>query len=825
MHRAALLLPLALCACPGPRLVRPAIGDGGFTLTAEPDGGAVQLLAPDGGVLLTFPPDAVQLGTVPALDDSLSYDPYWLEEKDAVFSPVSPKGLRWRSATSAAPTFSGADTLTVRYDYGEGHSAVLTLKAETAGHFSARVTPTVPDGSATAFVRLRPRASRDEGFYGLGEWFDSVNHRGKRRPMQIEPDFTVESTDTENHVVVPFLVGTRGWGLFVESSRPGLFDVAKKEADLVEITFGTAGDSAAGLTFHLFAAAQPLDVPGLYEQVTGPPALPAPWALGPWVWRDENTDQAQVLDDFAQLRERDLASSGYWIDRPYATKVNTFDFEAARFPDPAALFTAAQAAGLKLALWHTPYLEPGSDPFLAEATAQGFFPPVVGTVLNKWSAPLDLTRPEARHWWQQQLGAYRALGVEGFKLDYGEDVAVGLSGGRNVWRFADGSDERTMHRGYTLLYHQTYAELFSPESSFLLCRTGRWGDQVHATVIWPGDIDATLTRFSETFTAGTDTVTGVGGLPAAVIAGQSLGVSGFPFFAADTGGYRHSPPSKETWVRWVEQSALGTAMQTGDGSSQMPWEYTPDNGRDDEALQVYRDFARLHLRLFPYLWTYAKRLASDGRPIQRPLGLAYPQLGAHPDDEYLLGDELLVAPVVTAGATSREVLLPPGRWLGFFDGVWRDGGAAGASVTVDAPLTKLPLFLRAGALLPLLRPSIDTLAPATDPQVESFADDAGLLYVRVVPGPSESISLYDGTQLSHAGGEVGVTPGAVFAQGAMLELLATAAPAEVDLDGTALPQVALASLAAADRGYAWQPDGGGTLWVRLPAGPHRIAVK
>ncbi len=837
MRRASFITAVctaAWLACPTPPKP-PAVlelGEGPFLLRTTADGGTVTLVRTAADlreppvVLLTLPPDAVQLGTVPALDDALSYDPYWLEQKDAVFSPVTPRGLRWRTATAVTAVQVNRQVLELVYLYEGGSSAKLTLTSGGSGFFEASATPAVPTDGAVAFIRLRLRASADEGFYGLGEWFDSVNHRGKRRPMQLEADLSVESAATENHVAVPLLIGTRGWGIFVESRRPGLFDVAQKEPDLVEVTFGTAWDSAAGLDFHLFAAEHPLDVTRYYYGVTGAPALPAPWALGPWVWRDESRDQAQVLDDIAQVRARDLATSGVWIDRPYASFVNSFDFDPARFPDAGAMFATAREQGLAVALWHTPYLEPGAEPFRSEALARGYFPPQTGAQLNRWSAPLDFTSQEALLWWHGLLGRYVGLGVQGFKLDFAEDVVTGVSGTRTAWRFADGSDERTMHSRYTLLYHSVYAAQFQPETSFLLCRAGKWGDQVHAPIIWPGDIDATLTRFGETFTKGSKTVTGVGGLPSAVVAGLSLGPSGFPFFGADTGGYRHSPPDRETWVRWVEQSALSTVMQTGDSSSQVPWEYTPENGRDDAALDVYRRYARLHLRLFPYLWTYAKQLATTGVPILRALGLAYPELGVHPDDEYLVGDSLLVAPVVTRGATTRTLTLPPGRWLSWWDGAAHEGGASGATVTVPAPLEVLPLFLEAGAIVPMLRPTIDTLAPATAAGVDSFVNDAGLLYLRVAPGAAGSFSVYDGSGAEQtAGGELRLSSGTVFTRGAVIERIATARPAAVELDGAPLPEVPQPALEGAAQGFAWNAETGGTLWVRVPPGSRRVSFR
>ena len=803
----------------------------GFSLEFSPADSTLQLFRRQ-EALLRFPADAIQIGTVDKLDDSASYDPYWMEYGEELFPPHPPDTLIWHTVTAARFTASTETELRIALDFTSGITATLTITRDAVGRFSARVIPDAQaSGRAVALLRLRPRVDANEGFYGLGEWPDSVNHRDKIRPMQMEAALT-ESVDNENHVPIPLLIGTRGWGLFVQSQRVGLFDVAHKQPDLVEITYGTAEQSRQGLRFHLFAADKPLDIVRRYYDVTGDPLLPAQWALGPWIWRNENRDQAQVLDDIAKIRQLDLATSAIWIDRPYASRVNSFDWEPTRFPNPEQIFATAHNAGLRMALWHTPYLEAGT-PDLAEATQKGFFPPQTGILLNGWSAPIDFTNSAAVALWKDHLSRYIKLGAEGFKLDYGEDVVPALGASRNSWKFQDGSDERIAHYQYQLDYHGLYASLLPKSGGFLLCRAGRYGDQKNVSVVWPGDMDATFSRFRDPIKDGSKTVIGVGGLPATIIQGINLGASGFPFFAADTGGYRHSPPDKELYIRWFEQTALGTVMEVGDASSQPPWEFTGNNGRDVATLDLYRQYARLHLRLFPYIWTYAQNLSKDGRPIQRAVGLVYPELGQHPDDEYLLGDNLLVAPVVERGAQKRSVLFPPGDWVDYWNGTVYHGGTGGITATVAAPLETLPLFIRAGGIVPLLRPTIDTLSPATDAGVESLANDPGALYVRLIPGPQPAVfTLYDGAELAQAAVmgpgsplELRVKPGTLFKGATVLEVLAVNQPTQVLLDGKELPKLAAApDLELASQGWVWQPTLGGMLLIKLAARPAEQVV-
>jgi alpha-D-xyloside xylohydrolase len=785
--------------------------------------------------LLRFPADALELGVLPTVDDDTNYDPIAIVAPTALHG--APDELTWLSPEAVEAKATETGTLSIALTYPQGRGASLEVAADAPGRLRLVWTPDAKTAGEVAYFRLRPRASETEGFYGLGEHFDDVSQRNKVRAMQIEIDGRTESGYNNVHVPIPFLLGTNGWGLFVESPYPAAFSVALEEkpgtpSDLVEALFGTGLASKDGLVFHLFGEDKPLDLTRHYYDVTAYPRLPAPWALGPLVWRDESESQAEALGDLQAMRDLDLPATGYWVDRPYANGVNSFDWNSAQFPDPEGLVATAHDLGFGFALWHTPYLDK-KDPAVAtlrdEAEQNGYFPPVSGLPLNPWGKLIDFTNPDAHAFWQGLVTQYTSIGVEGFKLDYAEDVVPGLTSARNAWKFADGSDERTMHARYQLFYHEVYQGLLPPEGSFLLCRAGTYGDQANVSVIWPGDLDASFARSGEAVDEKGDSYVAVGGLPGSLVAGLSLGASGFPFFGADTGGYLHSPPDKELFTRWFEQTALSTVMQIGNSASTVAWEPDAKTGFDEEMLGWYRTYTRLHLRLYPYQWSYAKRIAEDGRPIARPLGLAHPELGEHPNDVYLFGDHLLVAPVMERGATSRAVLFPEGEWIDWWTGEVVKGGS---SIDVDAPLDKLPLYLAAGGIVPMLRPTIDTVRPTTDPTlVDSYATDAGVLWARIAPGPASTFAVFDGAEVGQelgASGEVMLSSndGSEFVKGVMFEVIAMGdKPSSVKEGSAALPEAgSLAELEAMPAGWAYASDTGGTVYVKAAPGKRAVTI-
>ncbi len=289
----------------------------------------------------------------------------------------------------------------------------------------------------------------------------------------------------------------------------------------------------------------------------------------------------------------------------------------------------------------------------------------------------------------------------------------------------------------------------------MLTRAGAWGEQGTNSAVWPGDLEG---DFSEHGTVVGGKIN-VGGLPSAISRGLSLSVSGYPFYGSDIGGFRGFPTT-EALLRWAEYAALGTIMQLGGGgTSHDPWDTTLfDPGAD----LIYKTYAELHMQLNPLLWTLAQKAGVDGTPATRPAKFVYDC--ACDDAMFLLGDDLLVAPVFTAGATTRSVVLPPGAWIDRTTGVKTIANGSDP-ITVPAPLAALPIWYREGAIISMFARIADTLLPATAPGVTSYADPALRRELHCVHAPSTGPRLgtvHDGAALETNGTQLRVVGGSQY---------------------------------------------------------------
>lgn len=758
----------------------------GFQLVVEHEPFALQLLSPDGEELTRVDPGGLGIGRVESWSPRTSYNPFFAVF-DLVNGPHDPPGdFSWVAVEEVLDSSGDGVDFALDVRLADDTLATLYVSMPADGVFRlqldlADLAQEVAGEPHAVFTYVDLRAPEEQEFYGLGQVFHSVAHRGQSLSMQMEL-FSAEAMNNEAHVRIPVLVSSGSWGVFGNSMRPAYFDVADSDPEVVRAVFN---DPA--LELYIMAAPEPLAITERYVALTAQPAIPPVWAFAPIQWRNEIAGQAEVLQDATDIRANQVPTGAIWIDRPYQTHYNSMDFKPSRYPDPAFMVQQLHDRGFRLAGWNAPYLHP-DDPDYDMAEAAGWF--AEGTfVFTSFGKFLDLTHPDCMEFWQDRVAAARDLGIEGWKLDYAEDIQIGLSDARLDFSFYSGEDERTMHQRYAEYYHRAYAEPLGLPEVFVIARAGTIGGQRYASVIWPGDLDSDFKEF------GFEDAEGdihVGGLPSAVRAGTGLSVSGYPFFASDTGGFRHNRPTHEVMIRWTQYAALLPIMQYGGGGdNHNPWDFTDygDSQFTPETLSLFNRYGSLHIRLFPYFYTYARQAHETGRPVIRPFGLAYPQDGRHPDLTFLSGPDLLVAPVVDE-STERNVPLPAGTWIDWWTGEAVEGPV---DFTVAAPLDTLPLYLRAGGIVPMLRPTVMTLSPATDPTVDTYDGNPGRLWGRVAPQEraENSLTLHDDTVLFVVGADDGSVelryePGSLYA-GLRIQVHAPHAT-QVEQDGSAVSE-------------------------------------
>lgn len=706
----------------------------------------------------------------------------------------TPNDVSWRALDRVlSPPEVTATTVRLRLGGDGGLVAEVLVSQGNRG-----VTVTVDaSGPETALLRFN-LAADDGAYHGLGEQFAGEDARGRVVPMQLQVGGTRSGTN-EQHVPIPFLVSSKGYGVFVETREAGAFDVASTSPDLVRATF-----EGARAVVHLYENADPLRVVAAYTADTGLPRLPPRWAFAPQQWRNEWRSGAEMLEDARRLRSESIPTTTMWIDNPWQVSYNDGRIDEQRFPDPAGLMQTLASLGYRVIFWSTPFLDSvaeGAQPtneaerLYVQAAERSYLvrgangrPYVSPTrffspsgMSDAYGAMIDFSAPGASRFFEDAIRHTIDLGGRGYKLDYGEDILPELAGRRTGFLFSGGATERTQRSLYPQGYHGAYRaalDRWANGDGFTLVRASSWGGQRVCDIIWPGDLDNDFREGS---------VTEVGGLPAAVSALISLSESGFPSFASDTGGYRGGRPTREALLRWAEHTAMSPFMQLGGaGESHNPWTY------DDDATVIYRGLARLHNELVPYFYAQGQRASADGTPPVRSLALAFPDdAGARAARfEYLLGDALLAAPVVVAGATTRRLHVPQGTWVHWFTRARYTGPM---DVEVAAPLGRPPLFVREGAALPMLVGEVMTLAPTSAAEIVDIDDRASVRRIHAVPRGDVTLTLDDATVRvqSAAAGAATVT----FTAGATVRQLR----AELDLAVTATQRVRVDAGAVAFR--------------------------
>lgn len=631
---------------------------------------------------------------------------------------------------------------------GQTGSARVLVRANDDGFVDVDVT-FEEDELNIALVATCFALASDEHLVGGGERFEGPDLRGKIVPLAFQAPGKFASSTNEAHVPVPFFASNKGMAILVESERVGALDVGVSDPTALIARF-----HGAALPLRLRAGSIVQNV-AAHARRMGLPQQPPTWALAPMQWRNDleveldangnlvSSGVDMLLADVEQAIARGIPVSTVWIDAPWQTGYNTFVFNEQQLPNIDATLAGLAARGIRVLTWATEHVNTSDDsgqafgmpasatrPMFAAYAEAGFLVATstrTGEAGDPFEFPwgrgvgayVDFTNPAACDAWRAAIRPMLARGVHGFKLDYGETMRADLLGQlpNDLPRFFDGTTTAVQHTRYSRLYHECYRQALLESypaalgraEHFIITRTGGIYDQQNGTAIWPGDLDSGFERAGDQI----DGEIAVGGIPAAIAGFQSLQMSGYPLFGTDVGGYRGGVPTPEAFVRWAQAGALSTIMQVGGGGNHAPW--------DPALIEVIDEFtiaARLHMDLVPMWDLWIGAAATDGTPAAVPVGvLAEDELGAlaaaawADDMSYVLGDTLLAALVVTEGARTRTLFVPPGRWRSWWDGALIVGPAV---VTVEAPLARVPLFMREDAIVLLADPRLQTLLPNGD---------------------------------------------------------------------------------------------------------------
>ena len=623
------------------------------------------------------------------------------------------EGLVRRDPFTVALTLSDKHELLVRDFEFEGET-VSTDKL----HFK-QLAPGVVEITSLAYLvgDWRFRVMDSANYYGLGERFNTLNH-ARTVVMNSSQDNGI-AKGSATYKPIPFFMSTTGYGLWLDTTAEAMFDMnASSAADVI------VDVPAQKLRIVLFTGPEFPKIRERFTALAGRAIVPPYWAFAPWMGRDYHQNAAQVLEDVDKTRALGLPASVILIDSPWTTSYNSYKFNPKQFDDAAAMVKHLHGEGYKLVLWHTPWTDsqsntPGeagfADKMLAhaenydEAAMSGFFvktpdgKPYVGRWWKGMGSMIDFTNPLAKRWWQDQVRQAIAAGADGFKDDDGEGSFLG-----DV-KFADGTDKRLMQNRYAVLYNNAMEELIQKDmkgNGVLFARSVTTDGHAGANGIgflWGGDSQSSFSPEN--------------GLPTALTAGLNAGMSGMPLWTSALGGYLKAGATQDPLVqmRWTEYSAFSPVMEILSQTNEQPWNWDEKGGGGSAgtpALDVYRKYVTLHMSLFPYRYEAAQEAAKTGMPIMRALVLQYQNddRARTTKDEYMFGPDFLVAPVIDEN-TRRVVYLPESEWVDYWTGTHFSGGK---TMLVDAPADMLPLYVRAGAVIPKIPEDVMTLVPQNE---------------------------------------------------------------------------------------------------------------
>lgn len=545
--------------------------------------------------------------------------------------------------------------------------------------------------SVKAYKTLR----KDEQFFGLGEKTGTLNRRGKEYKMWNSDRPCYSTTEDPLYKSIPFFMSSYRYGIFLDNTYK------------TEFKFGTESDEYysfeapdGAFIYYFIFGKDYKEIQKQYIELTGKPIMPPKWALGFAQCRGLYTREDQALDIAAEFRKRQIPCDIIYQDIGWTQNLQDFVWRKGNYKHPKKMLTELKEQGFKMVVSQDPVVSQKENPQWKEADKAGYFVKDARTGKSydmpwPWGGNcgvVDFTIPEVADWWGKLQQKPIDDGISGFWTDMGEPA----------WSNEEDLDRLNMkhhlgmhseiHNVYGLTWDKVVKEQFEKHNPgkrvFQMTRAAYAGLQRY-TFGWTGDSGN-----------GNDVLEGWGQLANQVAVGISAGLGGIPFWTTDISGYcgdiTDYPAMAELYTRWMQFGVfnpLSRAHHEGDNAAE-PWMFGEVAEKNSKAA------IELKYQLFPYLYTYARKAHDTGLPIVRGLFMEYPsdEEAAKVDDQFLFGEELLVAPVLKKGERVKRVYLPDGEWIDFND--MKTVYLGGQTIAYRAPLSVIPVFVRKGSIIP-----------------------------------------------------------------------------------------------------------------------------
>lgn len=532
----------------------------------------------------------------------------------------------------------------------------------------------------------------NEKLMGGGQRILGMDRRGHRLPLYNKAHYGYNSESSQMYFGLPAVMSDKGYAIAFDNSANGFIDLGYSDENILQF------EADAGRTSYIFAAGK--DYQHLIQnfvKATGTQALPPRWALGNYASRFGYKSQQEVMDTIEKFIDLDFPVDAvvldlYWFGPDIKGHMGNLSWDKTNWPEPEKMISELNAKGVKTIIITEPFILRSSSQWQSAVDNSALAKNLAGKPRTfdfyfGNTGLVDVFDQNARDWFWQYYKNLNEQGVAGWWGDLGEPEVHPTDTLHNMdGKIVTANEIHNVygHRWAKMVF-ENQQDARPHERPFIMMRSGFIGSQRYGMIPWTGDVERSWA-----------------GLKPQVELALQMGIFGLAYIHSDLGGFAGGEEfDAELYTRWLQYGVFQPVYRPHAQDHIAPEPIYHDVKTQD----IVRDYIKLRYRLLPYNYSLSLQNSMTGLPMMRPLFVKFPSASIDRTDAYMWGDSFLVAPVVEQGQTKKNVLLPEGIWFDFWTQEQHTGGKV---VTKETPLERIPVFVKAGAFVPMIAPVQNT---------------------------------------------------------------------------------------------------------------------